>query len=419
MRLSIVILLTQFVLCLCSCTKSSGNQNETNNGQGGSGGGNKTESFSYDLTYNDCKTEKHTFSSKQEMCDGLKDESLNKGCAQQLREDYFKLNCPGQEFKPQPQKVETTPVEKPKDPVVSAPTPDHTASPGPAQDLKSVGDTQIIFVRPSIYGSDVCDKIINRSTLFEIAKKSLSSIITKDTQTQDAQFSISLENTGLDITYLTPSSGMYLSFLSIGSTPIQKDQNDKIINLYQSLKYYFGSSRTAAPDIYFTDNLKCAKKNDKLYYVEDFLEYNTPRSISLFQYGYKELSLNSNIEIISEVDGNCTVTQKLSTRQLVAKDESSISLGYQSYGGGNRSIELETYKDSNNPVTKFDKVASITLSSNRQIADRLVDYLSQTEKPLKLTNSAQCEDQTQIAGPFYIKSGIKNAKGEVILPAVQ
>jgi hypothetical protein len=54
------------------------------------------ESLSYEYTENDCPTGKHEFSSKEELCAGLKDYKLNSGCAGSLRLDAWKREgCPG------------------------------------------------------------------------------------------------------------------------------------------------------------------------------------------------------------------------------------------------------------------------------------------------------------------------------------
>lgn len=54
------------------------------------------ESYSYEFSFNGCKTEKQTFSSKEAMCEGLQDEVLNKGCAVASRKDFFKSQgCEG------------------------------------------------------------------------------------------------------------------------------------------------------------------------------------------------------------------------------------------------------------------------------------------------------------------------------------
>jgi hypothetical protein len=68
-----------------------------NTGCGHSADSNST-SLTYELEENGCKTEKHEFSSQQDMCDGLRSESLNHRCAYGLRSATFKQSCPGQEF---------------------------------------------------------------------------------------------------------------------------------------------------------------------------------------------------------------------------------------------------------------------------------------------------------------------------------
>jgi hypothetical protein len=45
--------------------------------------------LSYELTYNGCKTGKHSFSSEEALCEGLQSESLNNGCAENMRKQYF------------------------------------------------------------------------------------------------------------------------------------------------------------------------------------------------------------------------------------------------------------------------------------------------------------------------------------------
>lgn len=56
------------------------------------------QSFKYEFEQNGCNTGKKEFSSKSEMCQGLQQESLNNGCALELRKDYFKQMCDNQNF---------------------------------------------------------------------------------------------------------------------------------------------------------------------------------------------------------------------------------------------------------------------------------------------------------------------------------
>jgi len=51
--------------------------------------------FKYNYTENGCSTDDHEFDSKDEYCDGLKDDGLNKGCAVGMRKDAFSRDCQG------------------------------------------------------------------------------------------------------------------------------------------------------------------------------------------------------------------------------------------------------------------------------------------------------------------------------------
>ncbi len=48
-----------------------------------------SSSYSYTLTENGCSTQKQSFSSKEAMCEGLKNDSLNHYCAESLRRNRF------------------------------------------------------------------------------------------------------------------------------------------------------------------------------------------------------------------------------------------------------------------------------------------------------------------------------------------
>ncbi len=53
----------------------------------------------YALDDNGCSTGSQVFTSIEEMCSGLQNNTLNNKCALELREDHFKKNCAGKEFK--------------------------------------------------------------------------------------------------------------------------------------------------------------------------------------------------------------------------------------------------------------------------------------------------------------------------------
>jgi hypothetical protein len=54
------------------------------------------QSLSYDLTQNGCATGAHNFSARDAYCNALKNDSLNNYCANMLRYELFKTECPGQ-----------------------------------------------------------------------------------------------------------------------------------------------------------------------------------------------------------------------------------------------------------------------------------------------------------------------------------
>ncbi|MCX6119571.1 MAG: hypothetical protein NT027_18700 [Proteobacteria bacterium] len=56
-------------------------------------GGDVNSSYTYNFDENGCKTGEHEFSSKSSYCEGLLNESLNKGCAKSTRYQTYKSNC--------------------------------------------------------------------------------------------------------------------------------------------------------------------------------------------------------------------------------------------------------------------------------------------------------------------------------------
>jgi hypothetical protein len=57
--------------------------------------------FNYTLVDdNGCSTGTQVFSSIEDMCNGLQNNTLNNNCSLELREDFFKKNCTNEDFKP-------------------------------------------------------------------------------------------------------------------------------------------------------------------------------------------------------------------------------------------------------------------------------------------------------------------------------
>jgi hypothetical protein len=87
MKLTLLVL---FGLSLAACSHVDGGSSTIT-----------TAHMSYDLTENGCATEEHAFSSADpqdclnQYCAGLENDSLNHGCALDLRLALFNDNCPG------------------------------------------------------------------------------------------------------------------------------------------------------------------------------------------------------------------------------------------------------------------------------------------------------------------------------------
>ena len=79
-----LIMMTTLIVAVVACEKKENKKSEIH-----------TENYSYQFKYNQCDTEKHEFTSMNELCVALQDEELNQGCAQNLRANHFKENCPG------------------------------------------------------------------------------------------------------------------------------------------------------------------------------------------------------------------------------------------------------------------------------------------------------------------------------------
>lgn len=76
-------------MVFAGCGKDGGNSNTIEA---------KNEKYSYEFEFNGCKTGKHEFSELSAMCDTLQKVYDNHGCAESIRMEYFKTQCPGQTF---------------------------------------------------------------------------------------------------------------------------------------------------------------------------------------------------------------------------------------------------------------------------------------------------------------------------------
>lgn len=75
-----------FSLISTACYLSNKNNSSVNS---------ESQSIKYNLSYNGCSTGNQEFSSIEDMCNGLKNDSRNNYCAQKLRYEKFKSECPG------------------------------------------------------------------------------------------------------------------------------------------------------------------------------------------------------------------------------------------------------------------------------------------------------------------------------------
>lgn len=61
---------------------------------------NKTETkrYSYEYIVNGCSTERHEFDSQDALCEGLRNDDLNRGCASVMRYRKFEAECAGKSW---------------------------------------------------------------------------------------------------------------------------------------------------------------------------------------------------------------------------------------------------------------------------------------------------------------------------------
>jgi hypothetical protein len=74
-------------IVLVGCSVHAGTSSDDQNG------GIVDQSLSYNLTENGCETKQHDFSSHADYCNGLESDSLNNGCAIDLRTNLYHNDC--------------------------------------------------------------------------------------------------------------------------------------------------------------------------------------------------------------------------------------------------------------------------------------------------------------------------------------
>lgn len=79
--------LVGFALAGCGGGSNNGNGDGGNSAPGS--GGSSSSTYKYQFVENGCDTGQQVFSSQSAMCSGVQNESLNHGCAGDLRQQYF------------------------------------------------------------------------------------------------------------------------------------------------------------------------------------------------------------------------------------------------------------------------------------------------------------------------------------------
>lgn len=148
------------LLTLVACSKSGSND---------SGKSEHTQvSGTYQFEENGCATGSHEYTSLEQYCVQLLDESLNKGCAQRPRFDEFKLRC-AEHSSPSPAPV-PPPVVRPTPTPVPGPTPDHRpTAPKDCFDTSSFPKAQDeISIQNLIDGKDGYYRLVTVDTMNRI-----------------------------------------------------------------------------------------------------------------------------------------------------------------------------------------------------------------------------------------------------------
>lgn len=94
-----IALISALAFGLIACKESGKSVGAADNGSISTNEIQSSTTYSYDFTYNNCKTGRQTFDSAEKLCTGLQNNTLNNNCALSFRENYFNNNCQGT-FKP-------------------------------------------------------------------------------------------------------------------------------------------------------------------------------------------------------------------------------------------------------------------------------------------------------------------------------
>lgn len=400
-RIYFALFIISSLALLSSCNKGSDNISSD-----------RTQSLSYDFTENNCPTGKQAFSSHEALCAGLQDESLNKGCASTLREEYFKTQCPGQVFKPtQPPVAEQPPTTPPAAPPTIPPVTSPVTPPATPVALYP-HDTNIVFLRPSKLNSDVCDRVVNQGTIFEILRTiqiqhevehlNRPDIIESYRKLVKTDLSIKVESSvefekDIRINFFSSEDPFpYYRYQPLTISSENATDTDTLKSLLNS----------KAPEVYLTDNSSCLKNNPKLHFVSSFGP-DSVGHLGLFHYQYKIIKPDAKIQIYTLNDQKkCSLSSELLLRDLSKKLDTSLSTDqiratYSVTGAYFLSITFENKTAEGFKYVESTFMLDKTQDNNNRI-EKLIELLSQTDTPVKITDAKECEDLNQPSGPIQL-----------------
>ncbi len=396
-RIYFVLFIISSLTLLSSCQKDADNITSD-----------RTESRSYEFTENGCATGKQSFASKDELCAALQNETLNKGCALSLRERYFKGQCPGQVFKPVlPAPPAPTPTPQP-----APPTPE-PAPPVPAALYPH--DTNIVFVRRSKPEVNVCDRIVNRASLSEIARGLMMNGAREGGASEAAlDYFRKLEKKNIQINIklkeskdAQPDSTHYLEVgVSVAPLISREIYGLTISGSQQSINNIQTLLQSETKELLITDDEDCLATNRALNLVRDVQNKGLQWS-GQFGFGDRILLPDAMIQQYSYQNQKCVLTQELSLKELSAKTDQQLPLekievGYQPIG--RNILRLEFFQNKGSGLTYADSVTLYDFKFdgfNR--IEKAVSTLSESGKVLKMTDAKECEDLNQPDGPFYLE----------------
>ncbi len=374
----------------------------------------RTESRSYEFTENGCATGKQSFSSNGEMCAALQNDALNKGCAPNLRERYFKAQCPGQTFKPE-NPTPPPPVTPPEPALpVEPPAPVNPVVP-PAPVTLYPHDTNIVFVRRSNPDLKVCDRIVNRAPLSEMARGLMINSVKEggaddsalDYYRKLAKRDIAIKVELQEIKKVADPSIFYIE-IGVGVQPLIpfKILGFDISGEEAALRKIQSLLQSETKELVLTDDEECAAANPDLNLVRE-IQSDGLRWSGQFGYADRILLPDAKIQYYSYENQKCSVVRELTLKDLSSKMDrelpvGKIRVGYQTVG--THAIMLDFYQNKDSRFTYVDGLILHDFQTDEvNRVEKAINILSDSGRVLKITDAKECEDLKQPEGPFYFR----------------